>query len=195
MIKTFSAFKYLISSKIGIWVYVVLLILGVISSSVFVLELKNDLQDSVLSITSIIFPLIAGFLTFGRDTLREIKKSIAKIIESDKEDKGISTTITDKKRINRLKGLSDKFIDVVVSTFVTSFILIIGLLISKINNLNFKTSSLTFDQGAKDYLINNWFNLSIKSIFFFFIFTLFLNALYLTVFIIKITKEDELISK
>lgn len=142
---------------------------------------------------SIIFPLIAGFLTFGRDTLRDIKKEIDIIVQRDNDDVGTPTTDTTKRKIKYLKVLSDKFIDVVISTFFISFILIIGLLITKVNKLEFETSIINIP--LKDYLLTNWFNLLIKLSFFYLVFIMFLNTLFLTIFIVKITRDDELISK
>jgi hypothetical protein len=192
MIKTLKAYMYLFQSKLLFWVFFVIFMCCVFSSSIFVLNIQRDLQDSILSIMSIIFPLIAGFLTFGRDTLRDLKKGIDKIVLKDKEDKGAPTTDTTKRQIKYLKNLSDKFLDIVISTFFISFILIIGLLIAKINKFEFETGSIKLP--LKDYLLSHWINILIKLSFFYLVFIMFLNALFLTIFIVKITKDDELIS-
>lgn len=183
---------YIIQSKLLFWLLFVIFMGLVFSSSIFVLDIKRDLQDSILNIMSIIFPLIAGFLTFGRDTLRDLKKRIDKIVLKDKEDKGTPTTDTTKRQIKHLKNLSDKFLEIVISTFFISFILIIGLLIAKINKFEFNTVSIKFP--LKEYFLNHWVNIFIKVSFFYMLFIMFLNALFLIIFIVKITKDDELIS-
>jgi hypothetical protein len=192
MLKTLKAYKYIYDSKALFWGCLIIFVGGVISSSVFVLNIEKELQDSILSIMSIIFPLIAGFLTFGRDTLRDLKKGIDRIVQKDTQDIGTPTSDTTKRKIKYLKILSDKFIDVVISTFFISFILIIGLLIAKVNKLEFETSSLYFP--LKNYVVDNWINLFIKLSFFYLVFVMFLNALFLIIFIVKITRDDELIS-
>lgn len=192
MIKTLKAYRHIFHSKALYLGCLMFFVFSVISSSIFVLDIKKDLQDSILSIMSIIFPLIAGFLTFGRDTLRDLKKGIDRIVQKDTEDIGTPTSDTTKRKIKYLKILSDKFIDVVISTFFISFILIIGLLIAKVNQLEFETSSLHFP--INEFVFNNWINLFIKLSFFYMVFIMFLNALFLTIFIVKITRDDELVS-
>ena len=102
MLKTLKAYKYIYDSKALFWGCLIIFVGGVISSSVFVLNIEKELQDSILSIMSIIFPLIAGFLTFGRDTLRDLKKGIDRIVQKDTQDIGTPTSDTTKRKIKYL---------------------------------------------------------------------------------------------
>jgi hypothetical protein len=156
-----------------------------------VYSIKKELQDALLTILSIIFPLIAGFLTFGRDTLKNLKQSIKGIKEKDEKDEGEPTTMRDKKKISFLKDLSESFVDVVLSTFFGSFTLIIILLVAKFNNYEFYTQK--FCLPFQEYLSLNILAWLFKTLFFYFAYVMFLNTLYLTVFIIRITKDDDVI--
>ncbi|HRO76507.1 MAG TPA: hypothetical protein PLP27_10210 [Crocinitomicaceae bacterium] len=151
-----------------------------------------EIQEAFLTILSIIFPLIAGFLTFGKDTLKNIKNQIQKIKENDINDKGTPVTDSDKRKIRFLKELSLNFVEVVIGTFVVSFILIIVLLIAKFNSCEFITSNHFF--SLKKYLCENMLFIFLKIGFFFLLYLMFLNTLYLVIFIININKYDEIIN-
>jgi hypothetical protein len=191
MFKTIFAYKILIKPKLVFWSFFCIFLLAPFVTSIFVYSIKKELQDALLTILSIIFPLIAGFLTFGRDTLKNLKQSIKGIKEKDEKDEGEPTTMRDKKKISFLKDLSESFVDVVLSTFFGSFTLIIILLVAKFNNYEFYTQK--FCLPFQEYLSLNILAWLFKTLFFYFAYVMFLNTLYLTVFIIRITKDDDVI--
>ncbi|MNJ85733.1 hypothetical protein D3C87_32120 [compost metagenome] len=191
MFKTIFAYKILIKPKLVFWSFFCIFLFAPFVTSMFVYSIKKELQDALLTILSIIFPLIAGFLTFGRDTLKNLKQSIKGIKEKDEKDEGEPTTASDKKKIGFLKDLSESFVDVVLSTFFGSFTLIIILLVAKFNNYEFYTQK--FCLPFQEYLSLNILAWLLKALFFYFAYVMFLNTLYLTVFIIRITKDDDII--
>lgn len=193
MIKTFIAYKQVIGSNIIFWIAILLSIVLCVLGSVQIVIIDKDLQDSILSIMSILFPLIAGFLTFGRDILRELREKINSIVKKDLENIGTPTPRPIKVKIKYLKSFSDNFIEVVISTFYISFILIVGLLIAKVLDYEFKTSN--FNLLLKEYFYQNWFNLLMKFTFFSLVFMMFFNALFLVIYIVKVTKEDDLLTQ
>jgi len=150
-----------------------------------------EIQDALLSIMSIFFPLIAGFLTFGRDTLKSLQKKIDKINHEDQADIGDPVTDTDKAKIRFLKKLSGQFIDIVISTFFVSFILIVLLLTAKFNDYSFGTDKSVLEIG--EFFKSNWFGLISKIVFFYLIFTMLFNTVFLTLFITRVTQNDQLI--
>ena len=192
MFGTITAYRSLIRSKKIFLILVVLSVLINILTSVFVYAINEKIQDALLSILSIIFPLIAGFMTFGRDTLKNIREDIKKIKLDELNDEGNPVTDIDKHKLRILKDLSSNFIKVVISTFVVSFILIVVLLVTKFNNFEFVTEK-SFNHWTID-LQANLIILSLKIIFFSFIFIMFLNLLYSTYFIIQVTKHDDVIN-
>jgi len=161
----------------------------IVSSAIFIRVVNTDIQELLITILSIIFPLIAGFLTFGKETISKIKNQIKDIQERDKKDIGTSTSDTDKNKIRRLKGLSEGFINIILNVFIISFILIILLLVSKFNNYEF----ISFDEETFWlYLGCNWISIILKSILFFFLYSMFFSTLYLVIFIFKTTRFDNL---
>jgi hypothetical protein len=170
----------------------ILFLLINVTTSIFVFNISIEIQETFLTILSIIFPLIAGFLTFGKDTLKNIKNQIQKIKESDINDKGTPVTDSDKRTIRFLKELSLNFVEVVIGTFVVSFILIIVLLVAKFNNYEFATSNHFF--SLEKYLCENLLVIFVKIGLFFLLYLMLLNTLYLVIFIININKHDEIIS-
>lgn len=191
MFKTPLAYKILIKSKFLFWGFFISFLLAPIVTSLLVYSVKKELQDALLTILSIIFPLIAGFLTFGRDTLKNLKNSIENIIEKDRLDQGEPTTATDKKKIQFLKNLTKNFVDIILSTFFVSFVLIVFLLVAKFNNYEFL--SIKFCEPTYEFISINLISWILKSVFFYFAFIMLLNTIYLTVFIIRITRDDELL--
>lgn len=162
----------------------------IVSSALFIQFVNTEIQELFITILSILFPLIAGFLTFGKDTISKLKNQIKDIQGKDKKDIGEPTTDTDKKQISRLKRLSDGFINIILNVFIVSFILIILLLISKFNNYEF----ISFDEESfLMYLGCNWLSILLKSILFFLLYSMFFSTLYLVIFIFNITKYDDLI--
>lgn len=189
MFKTIRAYRQLFKSKIVFVGLIFLFAIAVLSTSFFVFNIKSEIQGSLLSILSILFPLIAGFMTFGRDTLKNITDEIKKIKIDELNDEGESITDIDKRQLRLLKDLSSNFLNVVISTFFISFLLIIILLISMFNDFEFSTSNDIVKW------IENWkFNIGIlivKIVFFYLVYTMLLNVLYVTIFIIRITKHDD----
>ena len=192
MFGTVRAYRSLIRSKKSFLIFVILFGLINLITSVFVYAINEEIQNALLSIVSIIFPLIAGFMTFGRDTLKTIRDDIKKIKLDELNDEGNPVTDIDKHKLRLLKDLSSNFIKVVISTFVVSFILIVVLLVTKFNNFEFvtekKINCWTVDLRA------NLIILLLKIIFFLLVFTMFLNLLYSTYFIIQVTKNDDAIN-
>lgn len=193
MIKTFFAYKHVVGSEMIFWITTFFCFLLCAFLAVEILIVYKDLQDAILSIMSILFPLIAGFLTFGRDILKELREKINSIAKKDLENIGTPTPRPLKVKIKYLKTLSDNFIEVVISTFYISFILIVGLLIAKVLNYEFKTSN--FNLPLKEYFYDNWLNLLMKYSFFSLVFMMFFNALFLVIYIVKVTKEDDLLTQ
>lgn len=189
MFKTIIAYKKLINSQFYFYCVFLPIFIGVVvSTSFFVFNIKGDLQDVLLSILSILFPLIAGFLTFGRDTLKSIRESIEKIKNQDQQDVGPPTTDIDKQRIKRMDDLAIGFVNVVINTFFISFALIIFLLIAKFNDFEFLSSNKFV--SIKLFLFENVFVVLIKLAFFFLSYMMLLNTLYLTIFIVRITRSE-----
>jgi hypothetical protein len=193
MFKTFPAYRSIIGNVKLYYLLVILFILLNIATSVFVHKINIEIQEAFLTILSIIFPLIAGFLTFGKDTLKSIKKQIQTINEKDRNDIGIPVTDSDKRKIRFLKDLSLRFVEVVIGTFIISFVLIIILLIAKFNDYEFTTNNHYFP--LKEYICENLLIIFLKIGFFFLLYLMFLNTLYLVIFIININKHDEIISE
>lgn len=191
MFKTIFAYKILITPKFLFWIFFSIFLFSPLITSFFVFSIKKELQDALLTILSIIFPLIAGFLTFGRDTLKGLKNSIENIIEKDRLDQGEPATKTDKKKIQFLKNLTKNFVDIILSTFFVSFVLIIILLVAKFNNYEFPSTKFCFP--IKELILLNLIPWLLKSVFFYFAYVMLLNTIYLTIFIIRITKDDDVI--
>lgn len=190
MLLIFSAYRKFLNNKRLESTFIVTFIAMIVSSALFIQFVNTEIQELFITILSILFPLIAGFLTFGKETISKLKNQIKDIQEKDRTDKGMSTTDTDKKQISRLKKLSDGFINVVLNVFIVSFILIILLLISKFNNYEFISFS---EESFWLYLGCNWISIILKSILFFFLYSMFFSTLYLVIFIFNITKYDDLI--
>lgn len=191
MFRTEKAYKNLTGK--AFWFLFVVFWFVTISTSVFVYNISKEIQDSLLSIMSITFPLIAGFLTFGRDTLKSLNLKINKINIDDESDVGDPVTDTDKAKIKQLKLLSGQFVSIVISTFFISFMLIIILLIAKFNDFTFTSDNKI--ESLYDFLSSNWFALVGKIIFFYLVYIMFLNTLFLTIFVIKVTQNDDLIDQ
>lgn len=190
MILIFSAYRKFLNSKRLESVFIVIFLAMIISSALSIQFVNTEIQELFITILSILFPLIAGFLTFGKDTISKLKNQILNIQEKDRMDKGVSTTDTNKKQISRLKVLSEGFMDVILNVFLVSFILIILLLVSKFNNYEF----ISFDEESfLMYLVCNWLSILLKSILFFLLYSMFFSTLYLVIFIFNITKYDNLI--
>lgn len=192
MFGTIKAYRSLFRSKI--FFGILLFFFGIINllTAVFVYNIKKEIQDALLSILSIIFPLIAGFMTFGRDTLKSIKGNIEKIKLDELNDEGNPVTDIDKRKLRLLKNLSSHFIKIIISTFIISFLLIVILLITKFNNFEFVTEKC-FDNWIIDWQVNV-FILLLKLLFFYLVYQMLLNLLYSTLFIIQTTRHDELIN-
>jgi hypothetical protein len=189
MFRTEIAYKKLIGKLF--WLAFPIFCFFLLLSSLFVFQISVEIQDSLLSILSILFPLIAGFLTFGRDTLKSLKKKIDTIISDDEADIGSPVTDSDRGKIKTLKSLSDQFVDMVISTFFISFLLIIILLTAKFNNFTFLTANQF--SSMKDFLMANWLGIISKIVFFYLVYIMLLNTLFLTIFIIKVTRNDDLV--
>lgn len=187
MIKTILAYRELVKSKFWFVLLFIIFLVSILLTSLFVFKVNKDIQDSLISILSILFPLIAGFLTFGRDTLKSITKSIDNIKYNDNNDIGAPVTDTDKKEIRDLKIYAKNFIGIVTSTFFVSFILIIILIVAKFNTYLFQSSNTLVP--IKDFLYENWGHLLFKVVFFYLIYTMLLNTLYLTIFIMKVANN------
>lgn len=162
----------------------------IVCSAFFIHFVTTEIQELFITILSILFPLIAGFLTFGKETIFKLKNQIKDIQEKDEKDIGEPTTDTDKKQISRLKGLSEGFINIILNVFIVSFILIILLLVSKFNNYEFISFN---EESFLMYLVCNWLSILLKSILFFLLYSMFFSTLYLVIFIFNITKYDDLI--
>src|SRR5690554_242585 len=189
MLLIFSAYRKFLNNKVLEFTFIVTFIAMIVSSAIFIRVVNTDIQELLITILSIIFPLIAGFLTFGKETISKIKNQIKDIQERDKKDIGTSTSDTDKNKIRRLKGLSEGFINIILNVFIISFILIILLLVSKFNNYEF----ISFDEETFWlYLGCNWISIILKSILFFFLYSMFFSTLYLVIFIFKTTRFDNL---
>ncbi len=187
MFKTERAYKLILGKYFGVFIFLYFCL--ILSSSLFVFRISQEIQDSLLTIMSIIFPLIAGFLTFGREMLISLKNKIKNIKDNDEKDRGRPTTDSNKIKIQSLKSLSYNFISVVTSSFMISFILIISLLVSKFNDYLFITDhKLEF---SILYFTENWINISIKIVFFYLSYSMLLNLLFLSIFIVKTTNYDE----
>ena len=159
---------------------------------VFVYSIKTEIQNTLLSILSIIFPLIAGFMTFGRDTLKSIRSDIQRIKLDELNDEGNPATDLDKRKLRFLQDLSSNFIKVVISTFTVSFLLIVILLITKFNNFEFATEKC-FKNWTVDWQ-TDLFILLLKLFFFSLVYTMLLNLIYSTLFIIQIARYDDAIN-
>lgn len=191
MLGTIKAYRSLFKSKS--FFGILLILFGIINvfTALFVYNVKKEIQDALLSILSIIFPLIAGFMTFGRDTLKSVRGRIEKIKLDELNDEGNPVTDIDKRKLRLLKNLSSNFIKVVISTFIVSFLLIVILLITKFNNFEFVTA-----KHFNDWIMHwqmNLFILLLKLLFFSLVYQMLLNLLYSTLFIIQTTKHDDVI--
>lgn len=191
MFETLKAYRPLIGSKGAFVISTVVFGIITLLTSVFVYNIRKEVQDALLSILSIIFPLIAGFMTFGRDILKSIRRDIEKIRLDEANDEGKPVTDMDKRRLSLLKDLSSNFIRVVISTFAVSFLLIVILLVSKFNNFEFGTDTCLDDWT--NYWQTNLITFVLKVTFFYLGYTMLLNLLYSTLFIIRITKHDDVI--
>lgn len=153
--------------------------------------IETNIQDSILNIVSILFPLIAGFLTFGSEILKDLNSKIEQIKQVDQAREGRPTPDIEKREITRLKVLTANFKSVVINTFIISFTLIIFVLISKFNSFVFKTNLIDPDKfNFVKYLSNNLVPFSIKFLFFTILSLLFLNLSYLVYFIIEVNKDE-----
>ena len=189
MIKTFKAYYNLMEQKWLFWLFTLAVLGFVISSTLFVRSISADIQDSLLSILSILFPLIAGFLTFGRDTMRDLQNNIDEIVRKDAENIGTPTTDTDKRKIANLKNLATNFNKVVIGTFVVSFMLIVCIIVAKFNEYIFQTSKLCLVTNKMEIL-----HFSLKFIFFCLISWMVLNTIYVIAFIVTIIKNDKMVA-
>lgn len=188
MFYTIRAIKSIMKSNVLFWFCLLLFIIMTLVTSIFVFEVKEKIQNSMLSILSIVFPLIAGFLTFGRESLKRIKKVIQKINENDNAERGVPLTNRDRRTIKDLKLLSDGFIKIVISAFYVSFILIMILLVSNFNDFNFYTSNEI--NSIDNYLESNIINLLLKTTFFYYSYIMLINTVFLIYFILRISKDD-----
>lgn len=192
MNRTIKAYKLLFSNNLFFSLSLIGSVVFIIISSYKVLVINENILDSILSIVSILFPLIAGFLTFGRDLIKDLNEKIESIKEVANNKAGEPTTDYDKRRIVRMKNLASNFKSVIISTFYISFILIIYVLIAKFNNFDFKTSELKFDQiKVWDYISKNVINFILKALLFTTLYTLFLNLTYLVYFIVEVNKDEK----
>lgn len=153
--------------------------------------IETNIQDSILNIVSILFPLIAGFLTFGSEILKDLNSKIEKIKQVDQSRKGRPTPDIEKREITKLKVLTANFKNVVINTFFISFTLIIFVLISKFNSFDFKTNLIDPNNfNLLKYLSINGVSFSVKFLFFTILSLLFLNLSYLIYFIIQVNQDD-----
>ncbi|MBU3661492.1 MAG: hypothetical protein FGM14_16630 [Flavobacteriales bacterium] len=158
-------------------------------STILVQSISSNIQDAFLTILSIIFPLIAGFLTFGKELLKSITKKIEEIIQDDIDNVGPPTTDFDKGKIADLSVMASNFTDVILKIFRFAFYLIVFIIITKFNDYNFKTE--VFDFNFYTYIQSNYFALILKFVFFYFLFQLLFYTFYFMVFISEITKNNQ----
>lgn len=194
MFKTFSAFKLLFVKSWSFYFILSLFISILFLCTFFVKTIETTIQDAVLNIVSILFPLIAGFLTFGREIIINLNKRIDSIKLTDKNQQGRPTPDLIRRKISRLKNLALNFKNIVISTFFNSFLLIIIVLIAKFNKFEFKTEFFNSHcLNFSSFIKLHWITFVLKLIFLSTILILFLNLSYLVYFIIQVNKEDELI--
>jgi hypothetical protein len=191
MSKTFNAYKLIFRRTSMFYLCSFLIILSILIISYGVLDIKSAILDSILNVVSILFPLIAGFLTFGRDLIKDLNDKINSIKEISESRIGRPIPDSEKKKIITLKNLASNFKNIIISTFFISFILIIIILIAKFNSFDFKTSYLV-NNCFKKYFIENGLNYFFKIVFFKTLLILFLNLSYLVYFIIQVNKDDEI---
>lgn len=190
MKKTYYAYKLIFQNKTVFYLSLIFLALSVLFISYNVLKIKSSIQDSILNVVSILFPLIAGFLTFGKEIINELNKKIETINKVSNSQIGRPTPDNLKKKIFELKNLASNFRNIIISTFFISFLLIIIILIAKFNSFEFKTSYIKDDTFQKFFRVN-WVNFLIKIVFFSTLLTLFLNLSYLVYFIIQVNNQED----
>lgn len=164
-----------------------------IFTSLSVYQIKAEIQAVLLSILSIIFPLIIGFLTFGLDLLIKTKAKIKAIKEKDDNDVGIPETKTDKNKINYLYTLSQHFISVIVNSFQFSFLLITILIVSNFFNFEYISTGNIYD--IKGFILVNGIVIMLKIVFFFCVYIMLLNTLFVMTYISSIYKNENIINK
>lgn len=190
MKKIIKAHKEIFKNRKLFYVIVVLLAILIFCAAYFVKEIKDDIFNALLTVVSILFPLIAGFLTFGRETVAELNDKIIKSKNIDKNKKGRPIPDSVKREINRNKALAKNFKSIVINTFFISFILIMAILVSKIIGFNYTTVSFDYTKiELKTFLGDNIINLILKTVLFSILTMLFLNLSYLVFFIIKVFDE------
>lgn len=191
MINFFKPFKELFTCYWKYYLFLIMFFLLLFLSSYKIDCIETNIQDSILNIVSILFPLIAGFLTFGREIMKELNSKIEQIKQVDQAREGRPTPDIEKREITRLKVLTANFKSVVINTFIISFTLIIFVLISKFNSFVFKTNLIDPDKfNLVKYLSNNVVPFSIKFLFFTILSLLFLNLSYLVYFIIEVNQDE-----
>lgn len=191
MINFFKPFKELFTRSWKYYVFLIMSFLLLLFSSYKVQCIETNIQDSILNIVSILFPLIAGFLTFGSEILKDLNSKIEKIKQVDQSRKGRPTPDIEKREITKLKVLTANFKNVVINTFFISFTLIIFVLISKFNSFDFKTNLIDPNNfNLLKYLSINGVSFSVKFLFFTILSLLFLNLSYLIYFIIQVNQDD-----
>lgn len=185
----FKIYTVLFASKnifrLSIFAFIVILISG----SFFLKKIDIEVQKGILSVMSILFPLIAGFLTFGKNTLKELQDKIDEIIEKDNIDIDIPTSDTDKREIAYLKQLSNNFISVIISTFITSFLIIIFIIVNQLIGfefISFEPTVNTFSQFLS-YIKFDWFIILLRGLFVFPLLLVLFNLIYLIVYISKVS--------
>jgi preprotein translocase subunit SecG/multidrug transporter EmrE-like cation transporter len=192
MFKIFSIYGELFKKKWKFYLLTILIFIGLFFCSYKVQKIQSNIQDSILNIVSILFPLIAGFLTFGREIMKDINERILAIKAVEESRTGRPTPDVKKRDITKLKSLASNFKSVVINTFFISFSLIIFVLVSKFNSYDFKTEFFKGDKNVfYEYAVNNGLSFVIKLMFFIVLTLLFLNLSYLVYFIVKVNQHDE----
>lgn len=166
--------------------------LAIIILSYNVLSINEKVLDSIFSVVSILFPLIAGFLTFGRDYMNNLKIKIKKINTTTSSKSGLNTSDVVKNQIRKLKETTENFQSVVLSTCLISFLLILFILIVNFNSYNFESYTIDYNQESiLEYLELNVVSLLLKTSFFMLLSLLFMNLAYSIYFINSVYEVDE----
>lgn len=196
--KTLQAYKLLFENSWTFYILGSFLLICLFFISFFIPKIELDTQDSILSIVSILFPLIAGFLTFGRDVIFSLNKKIEAINLIHQKQSGRPTTDEEKRQIANLKNLASNFKNIVISSFIISFILIIFVLLSKLNKFEFQCHLDLFNTSTEhffEFFKENSFQYFMKSIFLGTLIILLFNLCYLVYFIVQVNYADENILK
>lgn len=175
-------------------IFLLLITTLLLSTTLLCTRIEEKVIDALITILSIIFPLIAGFLTFGIDILKSIRMRIKMILIKSKEKKGVPVPDTCKNKVRNIENNFAKFIDIIISTFYLSFLLLIGLLVCLSFDYHFETPRINFqvkDFNLKKILESNWVPFSLKFFLNYTLVVFALNFLFITNTIVKHLKNDK----